>query len=106
MMANVKLLSVDAEAYEMAKADRGVEAAKEALSGAVVNVLEDGRQSAGLFDFDAAVSAWGEVHPSLDQKLFVWGRGALLDVEQLADEELEAVKRILDREQARRAEAK
>lgn len=102
-MAKVKLLSVDVEAYEMAKADHGTDAAKEALCGAVVSVLEDGKQNAGMLEFDASVNVWSEVHPSLDQKLFIWRRGALLDVEQLADEELESVRKILDRESARRA---
>jgi len=106
MMANVKLLSVDSEAYEMTRADHGVDAAREALGGAVVSILEDGRQSAGLLDFDAAVGSWGEVHPSFDQKLFVWGRGALADVQTLTDEELDSVRRILDRELSKRAEAK
>ena len=104
-MAKVKLLSVDAEAYEMAKADHGVDAAKAALSGAVVAVLEEGNQSAGMLEYDAAVNVWGEVHPSMDQKLFIWGRGSLLDIAGLADEELDAVRKLLDLELAKRAEA-
>ena len=59
-----------------------------------------------MLDFDAAINVWGEVHPSLDQKLFLWGRGSLVDVATLADEELDGARRILDRELARRAQEK